>query len=42
MSCWFLFGLLFGPEDGADMFLQNVNLSPDYMALQTREEMLTF
>jgi hypothetical protein len=29
----FLFGLLFDPEDGSDKFLQNVELSLNYMAL---------
>jgi hypothetical protein len=30
----FLLGLLFDPEDSGDMFLKNVWLSPNYMALQ--------
>jgi hypothetical protein len=29
----FLLGLLSDPEDGSDMFLRNVGLSPNYMAL---------
>jgi hypothetical protein len=32
----FLFGLLFKPKDGGDMFLQNVGLSPDCTALQNK------
>jgi hypothetical protein len=30
----FLLGLVFDPEDGGYMFLQNIRLSPDYTALQ--------
>jgi hypothetical protein len=29
--------LLFDPEDGSDMFLQNIRLSLNYMALQPRK-----
>jgi hypothetical protein len=29
----FLFGLLFDPEDGDDMFLRNFPISPNYTAL---------
>jgi hypothetical protein len=32
----FLLGLLFGPEDGGDIFFQNVKLSPHYTASQPR------
>jgi hypothetical protein len=28
----FLVGLLFEPQDGSDMFLQNIGLSPNYSA----------
>jgi hypothetical protein len=40
----FLLGLLFNPEDGyddedeIDIFLQNVGISPNYMALQPRRK----
>jgi hypothetical protein len=30
----FFLGLLFNPEDGGDIFLENVKLSLDYTALQ--------
>jgi hypothetical protein len=33
--------LLFDTEDGGDMFLRNVGLSPDYTALQPRRSELT-
>jgi hypothetical protein len=33
-SAGFLLSLLFDSEDGSDMFLRNVGLSPDYTALQ--------
>jgi hypothetical protein len=32
----FFLGSLFNPEDGSDIFLQNVVPSPNYMALQLR------
>jgi hypothetical protein len=32
--CFFLFGLLFYPENGGDMFLWNIGVSPNYTALQ--------
>jgi hypothetical protein len=32
----FLFGLLFQHEDGGDMSVRNIGVSPNYMALQTR------
>jgi hypothetical protein len=32
----FLLCLLFAPEDGGDIFLQNIGLSPDYMVLHLR------
>jgi hypothetical protein len=32
----FLLGLLLDPEDGGDMFLRNIWLSPNYMALRRR------
>jgi hypothetical protein len=32
----FLFGLLFDPEDGDEMFLRNVGMSSDYMVLHPR------
>jgi hypothetical protein len=35
-SAGFLLDLPFNPEDGGDMFLQNIRLSPDYLALQPR------
>jgi hypothetical protein len=35
-SAGFLLGLLFNAEDGGDMFLRNVGLSPNYKALQPR------
>jgi hypothetical protein len=34
ISPGFMLGLLFDPEDGNDMFLQNVVLSLTYIALQ--------
>jgi hypothetical protein len=33
VSASFLLGLLFYPEDGDDMVLQNIGSSPNYMAL---------
>jgi hypothetical protein len=37
LCAWFLHGLLFSPEDGGNMFLQNlVRLSVDYMKLNSR------
>jgi hypothetical protein len=33
-SADFLLGVLFGPEDGDDIFFRNVKLSPNYTALQ--------
>jgi hypothetical protein len=35
-SYWYLAGLHFNSEDGGYMFLQNVGLSLNYMALQPR------
>jgi hypothetical protein len=35
-SADFLHGLRFSPEDGDNVFLQNVRLSPNYMPLQSR------
>jgi hypothetical protein len=35
-SAAFLFGLLFDPENGGDMFLRNFGFSPTYKALQPR------
>jgi hypothetical protein len=32
--CWFLPWLIFNPEDGSGMFIWNIRLSPDYMALE--------
>jgi hypothetical protein len=29
-------GLLLDPEDAVDVFLQNIEISPDYTALQLR------
>jgi hypothetical protein len=41
-SCWFLLGLSFDPEDGGDMFLQNVScLSVDYMAFIPEDRILS-
>jgi hypothetical protein len=34
--CFFLFGLHFEPEDGSEMFLRDVGLSPNCMELQAR------
>jgi hypothetical protein len=31
-----LFGLVFGPEDGGGIFLQNIALSPKYIGLQSK------
>jgi hypothetical protein len=36
-----LLGLLFGPEDGGDIFLQNIGLIPNYTALQPTRPFLT-
>jgi hypothetical protein len=33
----FLFGLLFNPEDGVDIFLRKVGPSPNYIALQPKK-----
>jgi hypothetical protein len=33
-STVFLLVLLFGPEDGGDILLQNIRLQPNYMALK--------
>jgi hypothetical protein len=33
LSAGFLLGLPFDPEDGRDMFLRNIWLSPNYTAL---------
>jgi hypothetical protein len=33
-SAVFSFRLIFDPEDGGDMFIPNMILSPDYTALQ--------
>jgi hypothetical protein len=35
-SAVLLLGLFFGPEDGGDMFIRNVGLSPIYTASQPR------
>jgi hypothetical protein len=35
-SAGLLLGLLFGPEDGGDMYLRNILLSSNYMALRPR------
>jgi hypothetical protein len=35
-----LLGLFFDLEDGGDMFLRNVGLSPNYTALQARRMFL--
>jgi hypothetical protein len=35
-----LLGLLFDPEDRGDMFLRNVRLSPNNMALQLEDRTL--
>jgi hypothetical protein len=32
-----LLGIFFGPQDGGDMFLQYIGLSPNYTALQPRK-----
>jgi hypothetical protein len=37
-SAGFLLGLLFDPEVGSDMFLRNVELPPNYIALQPRRQ----
>jgi hypothetical protein len=37
-----LIGLLFDSEDGRDVFLRNVGLSQEYMALQLRRLHSTF
>jgi hypothetical protein len=34
----FLLDILFYCDDGSDKFLQNIGLSPNYMALQPRED----
>jgi hypothetical protein len=36
----FLLTLAFNPEDGSDMFLSNVRLSPNYTALQSKDRTL--
>jgi hypothetical protein len=36
------FYLFFCPEDGSDMFLRNIRLSPNYMALQTQAKFERF
>jgi hypothetical protein len=36
-SAGLLFGLPFSPEDDGDMYLQNISLSPNYLALQPRK-----
>jgi hypothetical protein len=36
-SSGFLLGLLFYPENGGDVFLRSVGISPIYMALQTQK-----
>jgi hypothetical protein len=33
----FMLGLFFNPVDGGDIFLQNIQLSPKYVALQPRK-----
>jgi hypothetical protein len=38
VSIGFLLGLLFGPEDGGDMFFRNVGLSSNYTALQSSDK----
>jgi hypothetical protein len=38
----FLLGVLFGPEDGDDIFLRNVTLSPNYTALQLKMPFSSF
>jgi hypothetical protein len=36
VSAYFLHGLLFDPEDGSNMFLQNIVFSLNYKVLQPR------
>jgi hypothetical protein len=41
ISDGFVLGLLFDPEDGDSIFLRNVRLSPNYMALKRIETVLS-
>jgi hypothetical protein len=40
VSAGFLLGLLFDPEEGGDMFLRNIEISPTYTAVTPKRQAL--